>query len=97
MPLLGRISRTRRAKSAGARSAKSASRDKRKLFACSESSSSDTVINVNVQKENDDSNLEYADERIKKIRESLKNGNSEFNAESLRPYNIDVALVCDET
>nr|XP_022918564.1 transient receptor potential cation channel subfamily V member 6 [Onthophagus taurus] len=97
VPLLGRISRTRRAKSASTRnsSSKSKSSDKRLLFHNSESSSSETITNAAVKDEEEKSEdkLDYAEERIKQVKESLKQCEC---VESLRPYNIDVALGADK-
>ncbi|KAI4461974.1 transient receptor potential ion channel protein [Holotrichia oblita] len=94
-PLLGRVSRTRRAKSANSRStsAKSKFSDKRKLFNESESSSSDTVTNTVQSKEEDKKeSLDYVEERIKHIRECMRMTVADDSSQSLRPYNIDVAL-----
>lgn len=94
-PLLGRVSRTRRAKSANSRSTSGKSKfsDKRKLFNESESSSSDTITNTVQSKEEDKrESLDYVDERIKHIRECMRITVADDNSQSLRPYNIDVAL-----
>lgn len=83
MPLLGKASRTRRAKSANLRN--SSSRSRRRFFNESESSSTDSNINGENIKLADD-----ATERIKQIKESLRNEHGSL--ENMRPINIDVAL-----
>lgn len=91
VPLLGRISRMRRAKSANLRgSAKSRASDQQKLFQENESSSSDNNPNVNEAFEKE--KLDYADERIRHIKESLMKERSPFDTDSLRPINIDIAM-----
>nr|XP_015838709.1 PREDICTED: uncharacterized protein LOC658747 isoform X2 [Tribolium castaneum] len=90
-PLLGKISRTRRAKSANLRnsSARSKASDKKKLVAGSQSSSTDTVNNEINEKNIENSDLDYAEERIKLVKESLK---QVVDVAQIRPINIDVAL-----
>lgn len=90
-PLLGKISRTRRAKSANLRnsSAKSKASDKKKLVTGSQSSSTDTVNNEVNDKNSENSDLDYAEERIKLVKESLKQA---VDVAQIRPINIDVAL-----
>lgn len=86
MPLLGKASRTRRAKSANIRN--SSSRSRRRLFNESESSSSDATAFEN----NENMKLDYATERMAQIKESLKNERGNIDLENMRPINIDVAL-----
>lgn len=78
--MLGKVSRTRRAKSANTRN--SSSRSRKRLFNETESSSTDS--NAEIMK------LDDATERIKQIKESLKNEHGSL--EHMRPINIDVAL-----
>lgn len=91
-PLLGKISRTRRAKSAHQRnsSAKSQLSDKRRLIQESDSSSTDTIVETKEEVSN--GNLDYAEERLRSIKESIK----ENNAAHIRPANIDIALEAEQ-
>lgn len=93
VPLLGKISRMRRAKSANLRgSAKSKYSDKRKLFSESESSSSDTVVYINLNQPHK-VDLDAAEERIRNIKQGMKGedgGNQEY--ECIRPKYIDIAI-----
>lgn len=90
-PLLGTVSRTRRAKSANARNL--SSRSRRRLFNESETSSSDTVINIPCDKPSKSNNqLDYATERMRQIKESLKVQHTEAELGRMRPINIDVAM-----
>lgn len=89
MPLLGKASRTRRAKSANTRN--SSSRSRRRLFNESESSSTDSNA---IYENSENMKLDDATERIKQIKESLKNEHGSL--ERMRPKNIDVALGNDE-
>lgn len=88
-PLLGKVSRTRRAKSAHQRN-KSAKSDQRHLIQDSDSSSTDTVVETNENKDNE--NLDYADERLRSIKESLR----EENSVQIRPVNIEMALEAEQ-
>lgn len=86
------MSRTRRAKSANLRnlSAKSKASDKKKLVPGSQSSSTDTVnIESNEKEKGENEDLDYAAERIKLVKESLK---QTTDVAQIRPINIDVAL-----
>ncbi|KAF5276287.1 hypothetical protein FQA39_LY06636 [Lamprigera yunnana] len=86
-PLLGKISRSRRAKSASKRNTfgKTKCSGSTRLIT-SESSSSDSI-----QNDTADFHLEYAEERIRELRNSQKLVN-----EKMRPYNIDVAVANDK-
>lgn len=88
-PLLGKISRTRRAKSANTRSR--SSRSKKRFFNESESSSSDNTVTV-PSKKSTSNQLDYASERMKQIKESLQKTCTSADIERMRPINIDVAL-----
>ncbi|KAB0794778.1 hypothetical protein PPYR_11617 [Photinus pyralis] len=86
-PLLGKISRTRRAKSAC----------KRHFSAKSKTSSRTTLLNLHtsssesLEHEHVTVDLDYAEERIREVRQSQMVDN-----ENLRPYNIDVAVANDK-
>ncbi|KAF5290002.1 hypothetical protein FQR65_LT11668 [Abscondita terminalis] len=83
-PLLGKISRSRRAKSANKRH--SSAKSKVNRFVNLESSSSESLGN-----ENNDCHLDYAEERIRELRNSQK-----LETENMRPYNIDIAVANDK-
>ncbi|XP_017777192.1 PREDICTED: uncharacterized protein LOC108563119 [Nicrophorus vespilloides] len=88
LPLLGRVSRTKRAKSATQRrttttSGKLKSGDKRKLLAETESSSTGTMS----PKEEEQEKLDYVDDRMRQVKDSLQD-----NGVDMRPMNIDEAL-----
>lgn len=91
---MGRVSRIRRAKSANSKpcSAKSKFSEKRQLFHESESSSSDTITTTAASKEDKRESLDYVEERIRHVRECLRVTSTDEKVQSLRPYNIDVAL-----
>ena len=55
----------------------------------SQSSSTDTVNNEANDKASENSDLDYAEERIKLVKESLKQA---VDVAQIRPINIDVAL-----
>lgn len=75
-------------------SAKSKSSEKRRLVA-SESSSSEGIANP--ANDDDESNhLDYAEERIRQVKNSLKGEDKQFEIESIRPINIDVAVANDQ-
>ncbi|KAL1514086.1 hypothetical protein ABEB36_003405 [Hypothenemus hampei] len=90
--LLGKISRIKRAKSVYKRNSakKKKALDKKKLILSSDSSSMElppaTEDSTNLIK-----NLDYAEERMKSVKEELKS-----NPGSVRPINIDVAMKDDE-
>lgn len=88
-PLLGRIARTRRAKSANQRSsAKSKASDKKKLIRDSESSSSEAFNNI----EPENLDLEYAADRIKQVKQSMVMDAENFDVKSLRPLFLEYAI-----
>ncbi|KAK5644509.1 hypothetical protein RI129_005809 [Pyrocoelia pectoralis] len=89
-PLLGKISRSRRAKSASKRnfSAKSKSSSCKRLINF-ETSSSESLENESVNVNQCD--LDYAEERIREVRSSHM-----IDTEKMRPYNIDVAVANDK-
>lgn len=88
---MGKVARTKRAKSANLRnsSARSKASDKKKLVTGSQSSSTDTVNNETNDKNCENTDLDYAEERIKLVKESLKQA---VDVAQIRPINIDVAL-----
>lgn len=87
MPLLGKVARNKRAKSANLRSsAKHKGGDRRKLV--KSSSSSETAVEGNDKLEQH-SDLDYAEERMKSVKESLRNIDK---SAQIRPINIDIAL-----
>lgn len=86
-PLLGRLSRTRRAKSASQRSsAKLKSSDRKRLLKGSDSSSTETTNNA----EHENSDLDYAADRIKQVKESILTNDETVNKTSLRPLFLDI-------
>lgn len=90
---MGKVSRCRRAKSASKRSlssAKSKYSDRRELFLESDSSSSDTVVMAGEQDKSE--NLDYAAQRIRQIKNELKNERNVCVEERVRPINIDMAM-----
>ncbi|XP_060529714.1 uncharacterized protein LOC132704064 isoform X2 [Cylas formicarius] len=92
--LLGKISRMKRAKSAQLRnsSAKSGAWEKRRLIVSSESSSMESPQAERKENPNDDNDkLDYADERMKSVKEQLKSDSAH-----VRPINIDMALSNDQ-
>lgn len=90
-PLLGRIARTRRAKSATQRSSAKLKADKKKLIRGSDSSSSETMNNG----EQDASDLEYAADRIKQVKESIINKQDVYST-NLRPLFLDLSAQNDD-
>lgn len=90
---MGKISRSRRVKSAGKLSSASSSRnlDQRRLIR-SESSTSDSIDN-----DNEDGDLDYAENRIREVKESLKSEAKNHESEKVRPINIDVAVAQNQS
>lgn len=92
-PLLGRVSRTRRAKSANQRSsAKPKAADKKRLIRGSESSSLETVNHL----EAENSDLEYAADRINQVKESIIADPDNVSGCNLRPVFLDVTSGKDD-
>lgn len=93
VPLLGRVSRTKRAKSASQRSsAKFKSLDRKKLIRASDSSSTETMNNM----EHDNSDLDYAADRIKQVKESIITNAEASTRASLRPLFLDISTLSDD-
>lgn len=94
---MGKLSRTRRAKSASIRAASAKTTSDKKgwnYLQHSDSSSSETTISVNSNSKGPkDEELDYADERIARIKDSLLLEDlSNCDSSTMRPIFIDAAL-----